>query len=93
MTAKTNISSHTLVSLTNVSTQVLSQKINRNYLLIQNQGSSKIAIKFGESQNGYEGIILNGYSSHEPVIVPTNAVYLYCQSGTQDVLVVEGLDT
>ena len=78
------------VSVTTVSTQQLPSNLSRKYLLIINNGSNSIVVKFGSVQTGTEGVLVPSGGNYEPSSVPADAVFMESASGTNTVTIIEG---
>lgn len=81
----------TTASVTTSSGQVLVANPARKYLLIQNNGSASIYIKFDTTIAGTEGIVIPAGGSYEPIIAPMQAIYMKAVSGTNSVTIYEGI--
>lgn len=64
------------------STLALANDPFRKYFLLQNTGAQSIIVKFGAVQSGTEGIVVVAGGAYEPIMAPTNAVYLRSASST-----------
>lgn len=78
------------ISVTTTSVKLVDARGNRTYLLIQNKGTQNVYLKFGSANTGTEGILLAAKGNYEPFKIPTAAVYAISESGTQNVIVIEG---
>lgn len=67
----------------------LSANPYRNYLMIQNNGSANILVKFGSAKAGH-GIVITPGGNWEFAMAPLDAVYLEAATGTQSVRIIEG---
>ena len=85
---------NTAVTLTTASVSssalALAANANRKYLLIQNNGTSSIYVKFGSTISTTEGITLAAGGNYEPIIPPIGAIYMKASTGTQTVTIYEG---
>lgn len=72
------------------SSKALDAQKYRKYLLIQNQGSVDIYVKFRGASTSSEGIIISAGGNYEPERPPKEAVYIESASGTPTVWIVEG---
>ena len=85
------VSNQQVASVTVTSTKFLNANSKRAYLLIQNNGTQNVIVKFGSAQSATEGVIIPAMGNYEPYKVPTDSVYLLSASGTQSVQIVEGI--
>lgn len=88
--AATNITQMVSVNATTTSTKVLNADVGRNYLIIQNNGSASVIVKFGSVQSGSEGIVIIAGGNYEPVKAITNSVYVKSASGSQALTILVG---
>lgn len=73
-----------------VSTMALQARIDRKYLLIQNNGLNPIYVNVGSDASSTAGIHIPGGGNWEPYRVPTNDIYIAgAVAGTQ-VTLMEG---
>ncbi len=71
---------------------VLNANVERNYLLIQNNGGSDVFVNFG-SKASLTGIKIVSGGNYEPTVVPVDSVYLTSNTGfTNLCAVVEGVE-
>ena len=73
------------------SVQIIARNPNRAYLLIQNQGNASVIVKPDAFQSASEGIIIAQQSSYEPHPALVDSFYAKSNSGTQTLLMIEGL--
>jgi hypothetical protein len=78
-------------SPTTASVQIIARNPNRAYLLIQNQGNASVIVKPDAFQSASEGIILAPQSSYEPHPALVDSFYAKSNSGTQTLLMIEGV--
>jgi len=74
------------------SQMALDIRLERNYLLIQNRGSSSILLKFDTEHEGSEGILIIASGNYESELAPRNAIFIKSVSGTNLVTIIEGTD-
>lgn len=73
------------------SAQVLAQNSLRNYLIIQNTGSTILIVKFGSAiSSSNEGMQVAAGGAYEPVLAPASAVYIKALSGSPTYTVIQG---
>lgn len=72
------------------SLEVLASNLNRKYLLIQNNGVSSIFYRVGEGNATVNDIEIVPGGAYEPFNVPINEIKLISDSGTNDVVIIEG---
>jgi len=90
-TSSVNNAVYTLTTASvSTSALVLAANSSRRYLLIQNNGSQTVYVKFGSTISGTEGIALAAGGSYEAIIPSSAAVYMKAASGTQSLTVYEG---
>lgn len=77
------------VTATTTSTKFLEINPIRNYLLIQNNGSTDVYIKMSSAHSGTEGIKLVAGGAWEPILPPRNSIYIKAASGTDAVTILE----
>lgn len=78
------------VSVTTASTSFLAQNTSRHYLLIINNGTNSVVLKFGSAQSGNEGILIPSGGNYEPAYIPVDELFMKSASGTQTVTIIEG---
>jgi hypothetical protein len=78
------------VTVNGTSTQYLPQNGLRTYLIIQNNGSVNIIVKFGSVQTSTEGLVIVPGGNYEPIWAPANSVYIESASSSASVTIVEG---
>ncbi len=81
---------HSEVSVTSSSTQVLPLNLSRVYLLIQNKGSATVYVSFDGAKSSTDGVAIPANGNYEPFVAPVDAVHVHAASGTQAIIVVEG---
>lgn len=79
------------VNLTTASTLELPANISRAYLLIQNLGTDFVLVKFGSAISSTEGIQIVPGGNYEPNSPSLSAVYMKSNSGTQPIMIIEGV--
>lgn len=84
------ITTQTDFSATTVSTRALLSSPYRKCLVFQNNGASTIYIKFTSAHTGTENYLLGTGATWQPIIIPTNAVYIKSPLGTVPVTILEG---
>lgn len=84
------ISALTTASVTTTSTQIVAARPKRTYLLIQNNGTDSVIVKFKTAQSASEGVVIQAGGNYEPYKGVYDAVFMKSASGTQSVTVVEG---
>lgn len=89
---KTAITNQIGPTVTVASTQYLAQNLNRNYLLIQNNGATNVIVKFGSVQAGTEGVQIAPGLSYNPIAVPPDAVFIRSASATDPLTIIEGIN-
>jgi hypothetical protein len=77
-------------SATGTSTKLMSANFYRQYLMIQNNGSASISIKFGAVQSATEGILIPAGGNWEMIKPTTESIYVIAVTGTQAFYYVEG---
>lgn len=85
-----NLSSMVSQDATVTSAKYLDSNPKRNYLLIQNNGSASVIIKFGSAHSGSEGIVIAAGGNYEPIKPMRESLYIKSSTGTQAVVVLEG---
>jgi hypothetical protein len=88
--AVTNWKEPVTYSATTTSGVALAANTQRNYLMMQNKGSSDVYIKGGSVHSGTEGITLSAGSSWEPEEAPVGSIYIKASTGTQSISIIEG---
>lgn len=86
------ISNQIFPTATVTSTQILSQNLNRNYLMIQNNGATSIIVKYSSVQAGTEGVSIPAGGNWEPLIVPGDSVWIRSASSTDAMTIIEGIN-
>ncbi len=84
------VSNQSVASVTTASTKFLSANSKRTYLLIQNNGSTNVIVKFGSAQTGSEGIVIPAGGNYEMFKPSIDAVYMKSASSTDSVQLLEG---
>lgn len=84
------VNTQTRGSVTNTSTRVLLPLAIRNYLIIVNDGSASMSVKFRDAHTSDEGIPIPAGGNYEPDEVPVDAVYLKAATGTTTYRILEG---
>lgn len=84
------ITTQTDSSITVTSTKILNLNPSRRCLVVQNQGSSVVYIKFTAAHSGTENFALAGGARWEPVIIPINAIYVRSAAGVVTTTFLEG---
>lgn len=90
VTDKVGVRTQVAYSATTTSTQALAYNGARSYLLVQNQGTVSVIVKFMSAQGASEGIVIVAGGNYEPIRVPMDAMYIKSVSGTQTVEIIEG---
>lgn len=86
-----SIVTQTEFGATTVSVKALNARPYRRCLVFQVKSASTAYIKFGGAHSGTEGISINGASTFwQPVIIPTNSVYIRSSAGAVPVTILEG---
>ena len=75
---------------TTVSTRALLSSPYRKCLVFQNNGASTVYIKFTSAHTGTENYLLTTGATWQPIIIPTNAVYIKSAAGTVNVTILDG---
>lgn len=75
---------------TTVSTRALLSSPYRKCLVFQNNGASTVYIKFTSAHTGTENYLLTTGATWQPIIIPTNAVYIKSSAGVVPVTILEG---
>lgn len=75
---------------TSTSTKVLDTDTKRNYLLIQNNGSENITVKFGQVQTGGEGVVIPPGGNYEPYKGIVDSVWIWTLNTPQAVVILGG---
>ena len=81
----------TEATATTTSGSVLSAQPKRNYLLIQNKGTVNVYIGIGAATTGTEGIVIPAGGNYEPFKVSGKAIFAQSASGSQPLVILEGL--
>jgi hypothetical protein len=84
------IQTQTVVTATGTSTLALAANSYRRYLLLQNNGSTTVYVKFGSAHSGSEGVWILPGGNYEPIKAPIGAIYLKTASSTDDVTIIDG---
>jgi hypothetical protein len=84
------VQSQTEASVTSTSAQVLAANPYRTYLLIVNKGTVTGYIKFNSASSSTEGIPIPANGVYEPLVAPTNAIFLKSSSTTGTMTVISG---
>lgn len=79
------------VTATVTSTQILAQRSERNYLIIQNKGSVAVLVKFGGAHSSTEGVSIPAGGNYEPYRVPSDSIFIETISSTALCAIVEGV--
>jgi len=73
------------------SAEVMASNPLRRYVLIQNMGSVAIIAKFGSSITGSnEGVQIPAGGAYEPILAPTQALFLKSTSAAANYIVIQG---
>ena len=76
------------ISTSNV--QILPENLKRNYLIVQNNGAESVFYNLqSDSDNTKIEIVAGG--SYEPLVAPVDSVNLIADTGTNAVVVIEGI--
>jgi hypothetical protein len=75
---------------TTSASQILSQNLNRKYLIIQNTGSTTVTVNLGVAQSGGAGIQIIAGGNYEPVHTPTDSIWIQSTSSTDVINYIEG---
>lgn len=78
------------VGATTVSVKMRSETHDRKCLIIQNQGSSVIYIKYDTAHTGTENFQLAGGATFAPIIIPVNAIFIKSAAGSVTTTILEG---
>jgi len=89
-TVNCKITTQTDKSASTVSTKVLNADSTRRCLVIQNQGSSIVYIKFDSAHSSTENMQLAGGAIWQPIIIPINAIYIKTSSGVVTTTILSG---
>lgn len=83
----------TEMTVTTTSTIAVAANAKRNYLLVQNNGSTNVWMKFNSAHTGGQHfiVILAGGNVEFNNVVPRSAVYLASASSTDAVVIDEGI--
>jgi hypothetical protein len=84
------VTSQTSGTATTTSTQILSARQDRNYLVVINNGDEDVYLKIGSIHSGTEGILITAGGSWEPASVPIESIWIKASTGTQAYSIVEG---
>lgn len=84
------LDSQSVVTVTGTSTQFLAANSAREYLLIQNNGTTNVIVKFGSAQTASEGVIIVAGGNYEPIKGIYDSVWMKSVSSTDSVTIVEG---
>jgi len=85
------LSSQQFQTVTTTSTQYLALNISRAHLIVQNNGSTNVLLKFGSAHSASEGLVIIPGGNYEPNIPPTAAIFLKSASGSNSVVIIEGV--
>ena len=86
----TDIKIQTNATVTTTSTKLVNANWARNYILIQNLGTTNVLVKFGSAHSGTEGITIFPSGNYEPFLVPVGDIYMRSSTSTDDVVIIEG---
>ena len=78
-------------SATTTAAKALDQNLSRGALIIQNNGSDSVFVKVGSTITGSEGIIITAGGNWSPEVIPTDEIWIKSNSGTQALVIVEGI--
>lgn len=70
-------------SVTSSSDKVIDAEAKRNYLLVQNNGTASVYLKFNSAHTGDEGVLIDAGGYYEPNYPGRGAVYMKSTSGSQ----------
>lgn len=73
-----------------VSDLAIADNLNRNYLIVQNNGAANIFINFNAAASINHIKIIPG-GNYEPIVVPTGGLHIISSAANNDVAILEGI--
>jgi hypothetical protein len=78
------------ITVTTTGAQVLPALNGRKYLIVINKGTDTIYFKLDSAPGAGQGVPILPGGNYEPFAVPSNAIFLKANSGTQSVEIIQG---